>query len=216
MKVALVGATGFVGSKVLLEAVSRGHAVTAIARNPERLPRLAGMEAVATDINNVLALKEAFRGKDAVIHAYAPPRSATIEQRIDQQARGTASIIAAMKAAGVARILAVGGAGSLYLAPGVRVMDTILLPKRWEGGAKSTALIKDFLESEPLLDWTFICPALYLEPGTRTNAYRVGADDLVIEDATGRSSISLEDFAVALIDELERPQHSRKRFTVGY
>jgi uncharacterized protein len=216
MKVALVGATGFVGSKILMEAVSRGHAVTAVSRNPERLPQLAGMEAVATDVNNVSALTAAFRGKDAVIHAYAAPRSATVQERIDQQTRGTMSIIAAMKAAGTGRILAVGGAGSLYLAPGVRVMDTILLPKRWEGGAKSTALIKDMLQAEPLLDWTFLCPALYLEPGKRTQKYRVGSDELLIEDATGRSYISLEDYAVALIDELERPQHSRKRFTVGY
>jgi uncharacterized protein len=215
MKIAIVGATGFVGAKLLAEAVSRGHQVTAITRSPEKLRRDPHITAVAADVNDVPTLIEAFRGQEAVIHSYAPARKDSIDARIAQQRRATTSIIAALRGAGVRRILAVGGAGTSEIAPGVKLMDSYLFPKAYEGGAKSTAVIKDLLKAEPDLDWIFLSPPHALEAGTRTGKYRLGRDNLIFEEATGRSHISVDDYAVAMIDELENPRHSRERFTVG-
>jgi hypothetical protein len=120
-----------------------------------------------------------------------------------------------MRLAGVRRILAVGGAGTLEVAPGVLNMDRPDFPKEWEGGVKSTALIKDLLKAEPGLEWTFLSPSHLLEPGSRTGRFRLGADQLLI-GPDGQSRISVEDYAVAMIDELENPKHTGKRFTVGY
>ena len=111
--------------------------------------------------------------------------------------------------------MAVGGAGTLEASPGVRVMDTPELPKEWESGAISTAEIKYLLEKELDLEWTFLSPSLYLRPGTRTGKFRLGTDELLRDDS-GASRISIEDYAVAMIDELENPRHTRRRFTVGY
>lgn len=215
MKIAIVGATGFVGSKVLAEALSRGHSVTAIVRSPEKLPKDARINVVKADVNDSAALAAAFRGQDAVIHSYAPPRPDSVQSRIDQQTKATKSIIAALKSAGVKRVLAVGGAGTSEIAPGVRLMDSYLFPKAWEGGAKSTMVIKDLFKAEPDLDWIFLSPPHFLEPGKRTGKYRTGVDNLLFEEATGRSYISVDDYAVALIDETETHKHSRQRFTVG-
>jgi len=215
MKVAIVGATGFVGSKVLAEALSRGHAVTAIVRSPEKLPKDDRIKVVQADVNDSTALAAAFRGQDAVIHSYAPPRQDSIEARIAQQTRATTSIIAALKSAGVKRVIAVGGAGTSEIAPGVRLMDSYLFPKAWEGGARSTMVIKDLFKAAPELDWIFLSPPHFLEPGKRTGKYRTGVDNLIFEEATGRSYISVDDYAVALIDEMETHKHSCQRFTVG-
>ncbi len=215
MKIAIVGATGFVGEKLVQEAIARGHDVTAITRSPTKLPKERRLHAVSADVNDVAALTEAFRGQEAVIHAYAPPRSDSIEARIDQQTKGTKSIIAALKAARVKRLLAVGGAGTSEIAPGVPLMDSYLFPKAYEGGARSTAVIKALLKAEPDLDWTYLCPPHFLKSGERTGKYRLGQDNLVIELETGRSHISTADYAVAMIDEMETPKHSRERFTVG-
>jgi uncharacterized protein len=215
VKIAIVGATGFVGARLLEEALRRGHDVTAMTRSPTKLPKESRLHPVSADVNDVAVLTEAFRGQDAVIHAYAPPRSDSMEARIDQQTKGTKSIIAALKAAGVKRLLAVGGAGTSEIAPGVPLMDSYLFPKAYEGGARSTAVIKELLKAEPDLDWTYLCPPNFLEPGERTGRYRLGKDNLVIELETGRSHISTADYAVAMIDELETPKHSHQRFTVG-
>ena len=212
MKIALIGATGRVGSRLLAEALSRGHAVTAISRHPEKLAPQANLRAVQGDVFETEALAELLRGHDAVIHSYAPPRDV---DRTAAQIRATQSIIAAMKRAGVRRILAIGGAGTLESAPGVKVMDTPELPKEWMGGATSTAQIKYLLEKEKELDWTSLSPSLWLEPGERTGKFRLGGDQ-ILRDKDGRSHISFEDLAVAMIDELEQPRHSGRRFTAGY
>lgn len=212
MKLALIGATGRVGSRLLAEALARGHDVTAISRHPEKLAPHPRLRAVAGDVFDSDGLAALLRGSDAVIHAYAPPRDI---DRTAAQIRATQSLIAALKQAGVRRILAVGGAGTLELAPGVRVMDTPELPREWMGGAVSTAQVKYLLEKERELEWTSLSPSLWLEPGQRTGKFRLGTDQ-ILRDQDGRSHISFEDYAVAMIDELETPRHSFRRFTVGY
>jgi hypothetical protein len=215
MKIAIVGATGFVGSKLLNEAANRGHQVAAITRSPQKLPARPEIEPVGADVNDLNVLVSHFRGKEAVIHSYAPARELSVAERIEQQRKATETILTALKAADVNRLLAVGGAGSLYVAPGVRNMDQPDFPKEYEGGVKSTLLIKEILLKEPELDWTYLCPSHMLVPGERTGKFRLGLDDLLV-GADGQSRISVEDYAVAMIDELEHPRHTRRRFTVGY
>ena len=215
MKVAIVGATGFIGSKLTDEAVSRGHVVTAITRSPEKLAQHERIIPAAADVNDVPALTRFMKGQDAVIHAYAPGRGLEPQESMDKQRAGTLSIIAATKAAGVKRLLAAGGAGSLEIRPGVAHFDTPEFPAMYQGGARATAQIKDLLRAESDLDWTFLCPSTSIFPGARTGKFRLGDDALLI-GADGQSRISVEDYAVAMIDELENPKHTRHRFTVGY
>jgi uncharacterized protein len=214
MKIAIVGATGMIGSKLLEEAIDRGHVVTAVSRHATKLPVHNRVRAVEADVNDTEALAAAFSGQDAILHAFAPPRL-SVAERVEQQRAGTRSIIAAAKSAGVRRILAVGGAGTLEVAPGVMNADRPEFPASWEGGVKSTALIKGLLAADPDLDWTFLCPSHDIFVGERTGKFRLGLDRMLV-DADGKSSISTADYAIAMIDELENPKHSRKRFTVGY
>jgi len=246
MKIAVVGATGFVGSKILAEAISRGHTVTAICRHPENVAPHERVRAVNADVSDTAALAREFHGHDVVIHSYTPPadpeareflwgvqqsggaieeiakytprdpvaHEAHVQSRIKKQTAGTRSIIAAAKATGVKRILAVGGAGTL-LVGGVRMIDLPTFPRAYEGGAKSTAVIKDILRGETGIEWTVVCPSTMIMPGARTGKFRLGLDDLLVA-LDGSSSISLEDFAMAVIDELENPRHTGRRFTVGY
>ena len=257
MNIVLMGASGFVGSKILQEALNRGHIVTAVSRAPEKLPKHANLRTAKADVNDVAALTDHFRGQDAVIHSYAPPadpeatafgrgfkhpvrfvsaapqardqsmetvrsytprdaatHDAHVKSRIEAQTSGTRSIVEAAKAAGVKRILAVGGAGTL-LVNGVRTMERPEFPRAFEGGAKSTAVVKELLQREPGIDWTVLCPSMTVAPGERTGKFRIGLDDLLIMP-DGSSEISLEDFAMAMIDELEQPRHTGRRFTVGY
>jgi uncharacterized protein len=215
MNVALIGATGFIGSKLLDEAVNRGHVVTAITRSPEKLPQHERIIPRKADVNDVAALTELLRGQDALIHAFAPGRGLDAQESKDKQRAGTLSIIAATKAAGVKRLLAVGGAGSLEIRPGVAHFDTPEFPQQYQAGARATAQIKDLLRAEKDLDWTFLCPSTSIFPGERTGKFRLGGDALLI-GPDGQSRISVEDYAVAMIDELENPRHTGHRFTVGY
>jgi putative NADH-flavin reductase len=251
VKVALVGATGFIGSKILAEAVNRGHYLVAICRHPENVLKYANAQAAYADVMNTAALQLLFAGQDAVIHSYSPPfdvtlraqvndyvakltaagrpqmealvsyrpsdptaHQADVQARIELQTRATQSIIRAAEAARVPRILAVGGAGTLLIG-GVRSMDRPEFPVAFEGGAKSTAVVKELLREHPALEWTVLCPSTIIQPGQRTGKFRLGHDDLLTA-AGGLSRISVEDFAMAFIDELEAPKHTRQRFTVGY
>ena len=247
MKIALMGASGFVGSKLLQEALGRGHLVTAVSRAPEKLPAHKNVRRAKAEVGDVATLTELFRGQDAIVHSYAPPpdpevrafvfaaieaghqrmetinsyvprdlavHDAHVKSRIDAQTSGTKSIIAAAKAAGVKRILAVGGAGTL-LVDGVRTMDRPEFPKAFEGGAKSTSVVKELLKHEHDIDWTVLSPPMAIVPGERTCDFRLGLDDLLVMP-DGSSNVSLEDYAVAMIDELEQPRHIGRRFTVGY
>lgn len=213
MKVALIGATGFVGSALLDEALDRGHEVTAVVRHPEKLEPRERLVASGIDVNDTDRLAASIHGLDALISAFNPgwknPRL------YDDQVRGTASIIATVKKAGLTRVLWVGGAGGLETASGTRVVDDPAFPDWVRPGSLATIDALEQLRREPVLDWTFLSPALEMRPGTRTGKFRLGGDRPVV-DASGQSRISVEDFAVAMIDELEERAHSRQRFTVGY
>lgn len=215
MQIAIVGATGFIGSKIVSEAVNRGHFVTAISRSPGKLPADARIIAAAADVSDTTMLAGHFRGQDAVIHSFKPANELSAEEKIAQQKAGTLAIIAAMRKAGVRRILAVGGAGSLEVRPGVPHFDTPEFPAAVQGGARATAQIKELLKAEKDMEWTFLCPSSFIVPGERTGKFRLGGDQLLI-GADGQSRISVEDYAVAMIDELENPRHTGQRFTVGY
>jgi putative NADH-flavin reductase len=215
MKIAIVGATGFIGTKLVDEAVSRGHEVVAVSRTVGEAAAGRGVTRVAADASDTEALTRAFKGVAAVLHAAAPSKKLDIDARIALQKVATASIIAAVKAAGVPRVLAVGGAGTLEIAPGIRFMDSYIFPRIWFGGAHSTAVIKELLQVERDFEWTVLCPPYFIEPGVRTGNYREDKDRMIV-DETGRSAISVDDYAVAMIDELERPRHAGERFTVAY
>jgi putative NADH-flavin reductase len=214
MKIAIIGATGFVGSQVLNEALNRGHQVTAVVRRAERLPEHANLTAEQIDILDTDALAALLAGHEAVISAFNPNRTEPGDV-FERMAAGTKSIIAATKKAGIKRLLAVGGAGSLEVAPGVQLIDTPDFPEAWKVGAGSTRQILYLLKAEPDLDWTFLSPAAMLQPGERTGTFRLGGDQLLM-DEKGECRISTADYAVAMIDELENPAHTRRRFCVAY
>ncbi len=215
--VLLIGATGFVGSALLDELVNRGHKVTAVVRDPEKLAGIAGVEAVKSDVKDVNGIANLAKGKDAVISAYNPgwanPR------QYEETLENYPLIVKAAKQAGVERLLIVGGAGTLFVKPGVRLVDTGTLPDAWLPGVKSLGeFYLNTLMKEKDIDWIFLSPAANLgnmQKGERTGRYRVGKDDMLV-DANGNSFISVEDYAVAMIDELETPRHHKERFTVAY
>lgn len=202
MKVALIGASGTAGSRILTELVSRGHQVLALATDASKISAATGVTAQAVDANNPTALTAALRGNDAVI-------SARKFKETNNQ-----GLIDAVTAAGIKRYLVVGGAGSLETAPGVKEMDSPRFPPHVLPEAKAGS---EFLErlKQSDLDWTFLSPSRFFEPGARTGKFRLGTNQLLVA-ADGKSSISMEDYAIALVDELEQGKHLRQRFTVGY
>ncbi|HZD88563.1 MAG TPA: NAD(P)-dependent oxidoreductase [Pseudolabrys sp.] len=202
MKIALIGATGRVGSRVLRELLTRGHEVTAIARHAEHVRSEPHVTARSGNADDPDALARLLKGHDAVISAVRFAAS-------DPQ-----KLIEAVRASGVTRYLVVGGAGSLEVAPGVQLIDTPTLPDAAKPEAAAGGVFLDTLRQETELDWTFLSPSAVFAPGERTGKFRLGKDQLLTTDKG--SSISFEDFAVALVDELEQPRHSRERFTVGY
>ncbi|PND39110.1 3-beta hydroxysteroid dehydrogenase [Paucibacter aquatile] len=213
MKIALIGATGFVGSALLKELLARGHEVRALLRDPAKLAVQPGLEVHQADATEAEAVAAAVQGVDAVLSAYNPGwgHPALFEEFL----RGSAAITAGVKQAGVARLLVVGGAGSLYVAPGVQLVDTPQFPAEWKAGALAAREALNRLRGEQELDWVFVSPPAHLEPGERSGQYRLGGEEL-LSDAQGQSRISVADLAVALVDELEAPRHHRQRFTVAY
>lgn len=212
MHIALIGATGFIGSGLLAEALARGHRVTALVNHPEKLAPHAGLTAVAVDVLDTAGLAAQLAGHDAVISAFSGHAQQDVRA---YYGRGIDSIIAATRQAGVARLLVVGGAGSLEVAPGVQVVDSPDFPAQWKASALGARDTLEKLRKEGILDWTLLSPAAVIAPGERTGKFRLGADQL-LTDAQGESRISVQDYAVAMIDELERPAHSRKRFSIAY
>ena len=213
MKIALIGATGYVGAKVLAEALARGHTVTGIVLHPEKLPVHARLTPKKGDVANVEDLATLLRGHEAVLSAFSPEKSAPDLR--GRQVLGARAILSALKKAQVKRLLVVGGAGSLEVAPGVQGVDTPEFPAEWREGALGTRDVLQLLQDETELEWTFLSPSANLAPGVRTGKFRLGTD-LLLKDAKGESRISLEDYAMAFIDEIEHPHHVRRRFTVGY
>jgi len=212
MKVAIIGASGFIGSYVRDEALARGHQLTAIVRRPEKItvqdPRL---HVVKADILKD-KVDELVKGHDAVISAYSAGRG-----RLDiynEHIRGAKAIISGVKKSGIKRLLVVGGAATLEVAPGVQLIDT-MSPEQVTDGMLATRETLYMLKKEKELEWTFLSPAASIAPGERTGHYRIGKDQLV-KNKEGDSKISTQDYAIAMLDELENPQHIRERFTVAY
>lgn len=213
MKIALIGATGFVGSSILKEALDRGHEVTAIVRHPEKLTAHPKLHARKGDVYNENEMARLVTGQDAVISAFNP--GWTNPDIYNLHIKGIKAIIAAVKKAGIKRLLFVGGAGSLEVKPGVQSVDLPEFPKEWKQGALATREALNLLRQEPELDWSFLSPSADLSSGQRTGRFRLGKDQL-LKDANGQSHISTQDYAVAMLDEVEKPSHVRQRFTVGY
>ena len=212
MKIALIGASGYVGTALRQELLTRGHQVTALVTHPEKLSAGPNLDVVQADVMDTPAFALRLQGHDAVISAFSGHAQGDI---YSYYMRGVRSIVNAVKAAGVPRLLLVGGAGSLQAAPGIQVLDTPEFPAQWKATAEGARDALTLLRSEPALDWTMLSPSAMLQPGSRTGTFRLGGDQLLV-DAQGESRISLQDFAVAMVDELEHPTHSRRRFTVGY
>jgi putative NADH-flavin reductase len=208
MNVILYGATGKSGVRILTELLSRGHNVTAVARNPTGLP--TGVKTVKDDLSDVNKIAAVISGTDAVISAYAPPPDDT-----DQLLGVTERQIEAVRRVGKnTRLIVVGGAGSLEVAPGVTILQSGHLPAEWIPIATSHEKALELLKKSDI-NWTYFSPAGFFEPGERTGKFRLGTNQL-IADAQGNSRISMEDYAIALVDELEKPSHQRARFTIGY
>jgi uncharacterized protein len=201
MKIALIGATGNVGSRVLAELTRRNHTVTAIVRDPEKVPAQPGVTAKKGDVSDPQCLADLLKGHDAVISS------------VHFTATDPRELVEAVRVSGVKRYLIVGGAGSLEVAPGVWLVDTPNFPTAYKAEATAGAAFLDLLRGETGLDWTFLSPSALFVAGERTGKFRLGQDQL-LTNAEG-SRISFEDFAIALVDELEKPAHPRQRFTVG-
>jgi hypothetical protein len=208
MRVVLFGASGMIGSRILEELLSRGHQVTAVVRNPEKVTA-KGVTVVKGDVTDAISVAAAARGAEAAISAYAPP-----QDQPETQLAATRSLVAGLKAAGVGRLIAVSGAGSLEVAPGVQLVDTPNFPAAWKPIALAHREALPILKGSSL-EWSALSPAALIEPGKRTGKFRLGGTALVV-DEKGESRISAEDYAVALVDELEKPKHVRQQFTAAY
>lgn len=213
MKIALIGASGFVGSAILQEALDRGHSVTAIVQHPEKLPQHARLTALKADAYQADTIARAVTGHDAVVSAFNPGWDKAEIRALFVQ--GSQAIFAGVKQAGLRRLLVVGGAGSLFVAPGLQLIDTPNFPAAYKEGAEGARQALNLLREESELDWTFLSPPALLQPGERTGHYRLGGDQLLM-NGEEPASISVVDLAVALLDELEKPQHLARRFTVAH
>lgn len=213
--IVLIGASGFVGSAILKEALERGYHVKAVVRNPENVKvESKHLQLIKADVTDMKKLAEILKGSDAIISAYNPGWNNP--NIYDDTLKGYKSIIEAAKYAGVSRLQIVGGAGSLLVAPGKTVLQSGVIPDAIKPGVESLAkVLTDYLLPEKQLDWVFFSPAGTIEPGERTGKYRLGKDNLIV-DEKGNSKISVEDYAKAMLDELEAPKHHRERFTIGY
>ncbi len=202
--IAILGITGRAGSRIANELLQRGHTVTGIARSIGGVQPRDGLTVEAGDAIHADTLAPLLRGHDAIVSA-TPFDGGSV----------AATLIAAAKQAGVPRLLVVGGAGSLEVAPGLAVVDTPNFPAAYKAEALAGRTFLGALRDEKKLDWTFVSPSALFEPGERTGKFRLGGDQL-LADAAGASRITMEDYAIAMVDEIESPQYSRRRFTVGY
>ena len=214
-KIVIIGATGYVGSAILKEALGRGHQVKAIVRDPSKLTLIhPHLKVVGGSVTDTDFLSREMAKSDAVISAFNPGWSNP--NIYEETLEGYGSILCAVRNSGVHRFLMVGGAGSLLVAPGRQLMDEPDVPKKLLPGIRGMAKVyTDLLLPEKSVDWVFLSPAANMAPGERTGKFRLGKDELIV-DESGDSNISVEDFAVAMIDELEQEKHHQERFTLGY
>jgi putative NADH-flavin reductase len=203
MKIAVIGASGNVGSRIVAELARRGHAISAIARHPDRIPRQPNVTAKQGDAADAGSLAGLLAGHDVAISSIHFLDSNPIK------------LIMAARESKVGRYLVVGGAGSLEVAPGVALVTTPEFPVAYKAEAEAGAAFLALLRQQSGLNWTFLSPSALFVAGERTGKFRLGSNQLLTA-ADGRSWISFEDFAFALADEIERPAHIRQRFTVGY
>lgn len=203
MKIAVIGATGNAGSRIVTELLNRGHQVLGIARHPEKMQPRTSLTLTQGDVKDEAGLAKLLTGQDVAIHSV---------RFLDTDVR---SAVGAAKTSGIQRFLVVGGAGSLEVAPGSALIDTPGFPEAYKPEASAGRDFLNALKTERELDWTFLSPSVFFSPGERTGRFRLGKDQ-VLTGADGQSKISMEDYAIALGDEIERPQHRRERFTVGY
>lgn len=215
MKIAIIGATGFVGSKLVKEAADRGLQVTAIARNADKT-EIQNVNKVSVDVNNVDELSEVLKGHDTVISAYNA--GWTNPNIYEDFLAGSRAIQEASKRAGLKRLIVIGGAGSLYTAENQLLVDTEGFPAEIKPGALAARDYLNILKEEKELDWTYFSPAIEMHPGIttgRTGNYRLGKEHPVV-DENNVSKLSAEDLAVVLIDEAQHPKHHQERFTAAY
>jgi putative NADH-flavin reductase len=209
MKVTIIGASGFIGTAILQEALNRGHEVVAVVRNPEKIkvqnPHLIIKKG---DVQNATEVANLVKGTEAVISAFNAHDTDTYVKAIHAIMDGT-------KKAGIKRLLVVSGAGSLEVAPGIQGVDTPEFPAEWKAGALATREAFNEIKKEKELEWTVLSPAAMIAPGERTGKFRLGKDQLLTNEK-GESAISTADYVVAMIDELEHPKHIRQRFTLAY
>lgn len=213
MKIAIIGATGFVGTAILNELADRKQDITAIARNPKDTSNAAW---IAADVFNVEALAEVLKGHDVVVNAFNP--GWTNPNIYDDFLNGSKAIQEAVKKSGVKRFITIGGAGSLFVAPDLQAVDTPDFPKEIFNGANAARNYLNIIKEEKDLDWAFFSPAFEMHAGTktgRTGKYRLGLENPVFNDEQ-RSILSVEDLAVVIADEVENPKHHQVRFTAGY
>lgn len=203
MKIAIIGVTGRAGSRIAAEALRRRHSVTGIVRSVDNADVPAGVTLMQGDATQPEQLARLIQGHDAVVSA------------ANFRILKAAPLVQALKAAGLKRLLVVGGAASLELARGAILLDSPSFPAEYKVEALAGKQFLDDLRAETTLDWTFLSPSALFTPGERSGKFRLGRDQL-LSDASGQSHISMEDYAIALLDELEQPQHLRQRFTVGY
>jgi putative NADH-flavin reductase len=218
MKIAIIGASGFIGSKILDESLRRGHEVTGIVRHPERLPQNPKLTPVGLDLKQSDQLARALAGHDAIVSAWNAAKDGSGPVLYDRFVEGNRSIIDAVKKSGVKRLLVVGGAASLKTPEGVEFIDSPQFPATFEAFKPAMRGVREYyhmLKNHPELDWAYFSPAVAIQPGERTGKFRLGGDRIVA-DASGTSRISVEDYAMAAVDELENPKHHRERFTIGY
>jgi len=210
VKVALYGATGKSGSRILKELASRGHQVIAIVRDPSKLTQTGpGVQVKQDDLSDPKKIAAAVDGAEAVISAYAPPQN-DVRALVGVTQRQVEALGQKPKA----RLIVVGGAGGLNVAPGIMLVDSPYFPEPYQPIARAHVEAFNVLRASKI-DWTYLAPAAYFEPGERTGKFRLGKDEL-IANAQQESRISMEDYAVALVDELDKPGHRRQRFSVGY
>ncbi|GAB3539703.1 NAD(P)-dependent oxidoreductase [Pontibacter brevis] len=214
MKIAIIGASGNIGSRITQEALTRGHSVTAIVRHPEKVAKESvSLEVKQGDVEDVEQTASLIKDHDAVVVSYSPGWEPGTD--FHKYVEVAEKVLQAAKKAGVKRVLNVGGAGSLYTEGGVQLVDTPEFPEAWKAGAMGQRDALKVYREEKELEWTFFCPAIIIEPGERTGKFRYGTENPVMNER-GESKISRQDFAVAALDELEKPKYIRQRFTVGY